>query len=57
MDNNNFLSNQLKTFIDLNNKNILPSPILLLTNDVNRSIFFTKSLSVNLLVSNIQVSG
>ena len=27
MDNNNFLSDQLKTFIDLNNKNILPSPI------------------------------
>ena len=44
MDNNNFLSNQLKMFIDLNNKNILPSPILLLTNDVNEVFFFVKKL-------------
>tara|TARA_B100001248_G_scaffold256309_1_gene237169 strand:- start:797 stop:1480 length:684 start_codon:yes stop_codon:yes gene_type:complete len=44
MDNNNFLSNQLKMFIDLNNKNILPSPILFLTNDVNRVFFFAKRL-------------
>ena len=42
MDNNNFLSDQLKMFIDLNNKNILPSPILFLTNDVNRVFFFRK---------------
>ena len=48
MDNNNFLSDQLKMFIDLNNKNILPSPILFLTNDVNK-YFFVKKLSVNLL--------
>ena len=40
MDNNNFLSDQLKMFIDLNNKNILPSPILFLTNDVNKVFFF-----------------
>ena len=44
MDNNNFLSDQLKMFIDLNNKNILPSPILFLTNDVNRVFFFAKRL-------------
>ena len=42
MDNNNFLSNQLKLFIDLNNKNILPSPILFLTNDVNKVFFLKK---------------
>ncbi len=44
MDNNNFLSNQLKLFIHLNNKNILPSPILFLTNDVNKVFFFVKRL-------------
>ena len=44
MDNNNFLSNQLKLFIHLNNKNILPSPILFLTNDVNKVFFFVKGL-------------
>ena len=44
MDNNNFLSDQLKMFIDLNNKNILPSPILFLTNDVNKVFFFAKRL-------------
>ena len=42
MDNNNFLSNQLKMFIDLNNKDILPSPILILTNNVNEVFFFVK---------------
>ena len=44
MDNNNFLSNQLKLFIHLNNKNILPSPILFITNDVNKVFFFAKRL-------------
>ena len=39
MDNNKFLSNQLEMFVDLNNKNILPSPILFLTNDVNKVFF------------------
>ncbi len=49
MDNNNFLSNQLKMFIDLNNKNILPSPILLLTNDVKEVFFFVKKLVSNFI--------
>ena len=44
MDNNKFLSNQLEMFVDLNNKNILPSPILFLTNDVNKVFFFVKRL-------------
>ena len=54
MDNNNFLSDQLKTFIDLNNKNILPSPILFLTNDVNRVFFFAKKLVSKFIGSNIR---
>tara|TARA_B100000242_G_scaffold72913_1_gene46602 strand:+ start:1351 stop:2040 length:690 start_codon:yes stop_codon:yes gene_type:complete len=44
MDNNKFLSYQLEMFVDLNNKNILPSPILFLTNDVNKVFFFVKRL-------------
>ena len=38
------IRDRLKLFIHLNNKNILPSPILFLTNDVNKVFFFVKKL-------------